>query len=817
MKIKTASLTFILGLFFLGSVIVWASSISLSRTSQIQEIWLEFEEHRNDRQRALISLRSELGYSGMIHRFKNYILRQNEYDSRTLTASIGGALAAIHQYKSLELNATEEQAIVKIENTLEAYRSALNQTKELIQQQKTAKQIDHIVKVDDSFALEALSLLENETHTAELKRYSRPLLLNSLRSSMGYGGLIHNFKNYILRHSPEEKARTIKEIDNIDELAKRYRSHELSLVEEKALTDILVVVASYRKNLPIIQQMSAEGKSPRAIDRAVFIDDSPAVDGFNILQREITINNEFRAKQLNKALRIVQKTGNIIFYITLVSFIFFIVSAIWMMNCLIVHPISKLTNTMSRLSNNDLSVKILGTELKSEIGEMARAVEVFKINAIEKQQAEGALQTFNEHLEETVQQRTKTLEENEVRLAAMAKHASEGEERLETLIDTAMDAVVQINEQGIVINWNKQAEIIFGWPLNEALGQKLHHLIIPEQYREQHIKGIKRYLATKKMTVLGKRIEITAKHRDGHKFPIELAISPIKYKGHYQFSAFIRDISEQKESQSKIIKAKDEAEAANQSKSEFLANMSHELRTPMHGILSFANIGIKKSSSPEHEKLHQYFSNIKLSGDRLLVLLDDLLDLSKIEAGMMKLNRQENDLAEIFLNCFKEQEQRMNDLSLKLQLIKPNELLKGSFDVARIKQVIANLLSNAIKFSPENSSLIASLSKNDNNELCFSLQDKGIGIPENELETIFNAFIQSSKTKTGAGGTGLGLAICKEIIESHGGKIWAENNPQQLVLYSHLLFQMFYSPLILQSISNLILITHELYPAYFIK
>jgi len=221
-----------------------------------------------------------------------------------------------------------------------------------------------------------------------------------------------------------------------------------------------------------------------------------------------------------------------------------------------------------------------------------------------------------------------------------------------------------------------------------------------------------------------------------------------------------------------------QAKSANKAKSEFLANMSHELRTPMHGILSFSNFGIKKSDTASREKLHHYFSNIHLSGNRLLLLLNDLLDLSKLEANKVVLDKNECNLVDIFENCCCEQQQRLNDLSLSLQLVKPDYPIIGIFDGPRIGQVITNLLSNAIKFSTEGGLIVATVSKDKTQEISFSLQNEGIEIPEEELNTIFDAFIQSSKTKTGAGGTGLGLAISTKIIESHKGKIWAENHPK---------------------------------------
>jgi hypothetical protein len=339
MKIKTTCIGFISGLFLLGSIIIWASSIGISKTNQIQDIWLEFDDHRSARLRALISLRSELGYGGMIHRFKNYILRQSNNDAKAIISSIGGAKAALGQYKSLQLNADEELAIVQIENMLDAYRSALNLVDEQIQQQKTAKQIDDIVKIDDTFALKALKTLAIETKiigSGILDAHSRPLLLSSLRTAMGYGGFIHNFKNYILRHTPETLALVEAETDNIEALVDMYRKYALSTIEQKALTDILSVIQTYRNNLSIIDEMSNKGELPRTIDKVVIINDIPALEGFNNLQREIIKNNEFRAKQLNDALRVIQISGKIIFYVTLFSFILLILLALWMLNYQIV-------------------------------------------------------------------------------------------------------------------------------------------------------------------------------------------------------------------------------------------------------------------------------------------------------------------------------------------------------------------------------------------------------------------------------------------------------------------------------------------------
>ncbi len=231
-----------------------------------------------------------------------------------------------------------------------------------------------------------------------------------------------------------------------------------------------------------------------------------------------------------------------------------------------------------------------------------------------------------------------------------------------------------------------------------------------------------------------------------------------------------------------------EAQAATLAKTEFLANMSHELRTPMHAILSFSELGQRLTIDQEASKPHQYFNRIAQSADRLLLLIDDLLDLSKLESGHMVLQYSQTDIALLIARVHGQLEsliQRRN-LSLQTELVAGDHFI--AIDQARIEQVFHNLLSNAIKFSPENgvitiSSAPADLPKGRRSEdsgkaqaISICISDLGPGIPEEELESIFGKFVQSSLTKTGAGGTGLGLAICKEIIERHRGTILAANN-----------------------------------------
>jgi PAS domain S-box-containing protein len=239
-------------------------------------------------------------------------------------------------------------------------------------------------------------------------------------------------------------------------------------------------------------------------------------------------------------------------------------------------------------------------------------------------------------------------------------------------------------------------------------------------------------------------------------------------------ATIITDITDRIEQQNTLELAKHNAESSNLLKSEFPANMSHELRTPLHEILAYANFGAEKTGNIENKKIIEYFSNIKKSGGRLLLLVNNLLDLSKLEAGKTEYKLEKQSLHLIVASSLQNFIIIAGERRVKFNYEIPkfdNSLL---CDKNKLIQVITNILSNSVKYSHRDSTVDIKL-ENELNSILVTIDDEGVGIPPKELESIFDKFVQSSKSKSEGGGTGLGLSISKQIVSDHKGVIWAEN------------------------------------------
>jgi PAS domain S-box-containing protein len=358
----------------------------------------------------------------------------------------------------------------------------------------------------------------------------------------------------------------------------------------------------------------------------------------------------------------------------------------------------------------------------------------------------------------------------EMKLAEKA--LQEAEDRYLYLASHMNEALIMTDADFNITYVNPKVTEFTGYSISELLGTPTTRLV-DSSNRELLLSN----RGERRMGVSGS-YEVEVLRKDKSRMPVWTSGIPVMKGEEFQGTFMVAtDLSQLVETRRELEDAKNQAESANLAKSEFLTNISHELRTPMQGIIGFAKLGIDRMSKLDRHKLLSYFNEISASGERLLSLLNDLLDLSRLEAGKMEYEFGNEELTQQVRTVIGEMAPLLREKEIEVDIQAPDSPIIARMDAATIEQVIRNLVSNAVKYSPVKGKIRIHLEENSA-ELQLTIIDEGIGIPEEELSSIFEKFVQSSKTKTPAGGTGLGLAICQQIISDHQGFIWAENNPE---------------------------------------
>lgn len=354
----------------------------------------------------------------------------------------------------------------------------------------------------------------------------------------------------------------------------------------------------------------------------------------------------------------------------------------------------------------------------------------------------------------------------------------EREERLRAILDNAVEGIVTIDRGGIVQSFNPAAEQIFGYAAQEVIGRNVT-MLQPEPHRSHHDEYIARYLGGGVKHVIGITREVQGQRKDGGLFPLLLSVSEIRLGERIIFTGIMRDITEQKRAEEELRQAKQAADQANRAKSDFLASMSHEIRTPMNAIIGMAELLSDTPLTPEQRRYVQSFQN---AGENLLGIINDILDLSKVEAGQMSLESIPFDLGELVERTCELLAPRAHAKGLEFNCrtapILPARVLG---DPTRLRQVLVNLLGNAIKFT-DHGEITLSVELEPGSEaagraaLHFMVRDSGVGIAPDKLEAVFESFSQADATVTRRyGGTGLGLTICRRLVGLMQGRIWVES------------------------------------------
>ncbi len=374
------------------------------------------------------------------------------------------------------------------------------------------------------------------------------------------------------------------------------------------------------------------------------------------------------------------------------------------------------------------------------------------------------------------------------------EHLKVSEERLKSITESAQDAIIMIDPEGIVSFWNPAATSIFGYKKSEAINRPISELIIPPYLQKDHKKAVERFSKSGRGRIFGKILELKARKKDGLEIPVSLSCSPVLIHGRWHAVGILRDITETKKAQARLIKMNTElkqaiarankmaakAKAASRAKSIFLANMSHEIRTPLNAILGFAQVLQSDPRFPQD--LLDILDIINRSGEHLLALINDILEISKIEAGRVSLKPFTFNLHDL-----------LKDIEI---MFKPKAEAKGlnfvietsddiptwiETDRIKLRQVLINLIGNAIKFTSSGYVMVRVSSEKaidgeNQTLLMFRVEDTGPGISSEDLQNLFKPFSQAEEGMK-MGGTGLGLSITRGYLKVMGGKISVKSKP----------------------------------------
>ncbi len=365
-------------------------------------------------------------------------------------------------------------------------------------------------------------------------------------------------------------------------------------------------------------------------------------------------------------------------------------------------------------------------------------------------------------------------------------------DRLAVVLSTAVDGIMIINAEGLVEVYNPACAKLFGYDAGEVIGRNVK-MLMPAPYREEHDGYMRNYLETGHRKIIGIGRAVTGRRKDGSTFPMELSVGEAQQDGRTVFIGIIRDITERHRQQAEIQLAKEAAEAASAAKTKFLAIMSHELRTPLNAIIGFSQVldqGIGGSLSTTQK---DYLKDIRVAGEQLLSLVNDLLDLSKIEAGKYELAIERLSVATVVADIASLLSGQAKERGTALVVAETDAGLEVDADPRALRQMLLNLLSNALKFTPAGGRVTASAKQVDD-RIEIAVADNGIGISPEDIDRITEPFHQIDNVMTRKhDGTGLGLSIVNGLIGEHGGTIEIRSEPGRGTTAT-LVFPLFFKP-----------------------
>jgi PAS domain S-box-containing protein len=349
---------------------------------------------------------------------------------------------------------------------------------------------------------------------------------------------------------------------------------------------------------------------------------------------------------------------------------------------------------------------------------------------------------------------------------------------LEAILDTATDGVIVFDETGRILSLNRSAEALFGYHQREVAGSAITVLLAPESHMValDYLEGLR---SPGVASLLNDGREVLGRERQGGTLPLFMTMGHVNDGPNRKFCAVLRDMTAFKKAEGELVGAKQAAEEASAQKSDLLAKISHEIRTPLNAIIGFAEVMLEERFGPvENERYKEYLKDVHASGSHVISLVNDLLDLAKVEAGRLELSFTGVHLNDLVSSCVTLLQPQAARERIVMRMSFASKLPPVVADDRSMRQIVLNLVSNAIKFTDAGGQVIVSTALTDRGEVAFRVRDTGIGMTEKEVETALEPFRQLATSRR-RGGTGLGLPLTKALVEANRGALQIASHPNE--------------------------------------